>query len=113
MPRYMTIGYGDRAGYDRTDPQLRAAAHARDASLVARGAIMGIAGAPVQVRNTDGKGLAVVDGPLMTAPLPVAGFAIIEADSLEDAIRLVSMTPCAVAHGVVEVWPMDDPRLPD
>ena len=35
--------------------------------------------------------------------------AIIEADSLEQAIQLVSEVPCAVANGVVEVWPLDEP----
>jgi hypothetical protein len=36
----------------------------------------------------------------------VAGFAVIEADSAEEAAELVSATPCAVAHGVVKVWPI-------
>jgi len=31
---------------------------------------------------------------------------VIEAATLEEAIGLVSKTPCAVAHGVVEVWPL-------
>ena len=45
----------------------------------------------------------------MHTALPVAGFAVIEAALIsEEAIRLVSETPCAVAHGVVEVWPLDD-----
>jgi hypothetical protein len=43
----------------------------------------------------------------MTSALPVAGFAIIEAADLDAAIALVSQTPCAVAHGVVEVWPLE------
>ena len=29
----MTIGYGDREGYDRTEPGLRDAAHAHDERL--------------------------------------------------------------------------------
>jgi hypothetical protein len=37
----------------------------------------------------------------------VAGFALIESDSPEEAVELVSRTPCAVAHGVVEVWPLE------
>ena len=37
----------------------------------------------------------------------VAGFAIIEADTLAEAVEMVSRTPCAVAQGVVEVWPLD------
>ena len=57
MPQYLTIGYGDRAGYDRTPQALRDAAHAHDRMLVTQGAVMGIAGAPVQVRNPEGCGV--------------------------------------------------------
>ena len=42
----------------------------------------------------------------MRADLPVAGFALLEAASLDEAIERVAGTPCAVAHGVVEVWPV-------
>ena len=31
---------------------------------------------------------------------------VIEAESVEEAVRLVAGTPCAVADGVVEVWPL-------
>jgi hypothetical protein len=68
---------------------------------------MGIAGQPVQVRNHDGAGVDTIDGPFLRSDLPLAGFAIIEAATVEDAISLVSNTPCAVAHGLVEVWPLD------
>jgi hypothetical protein len=46
------------------------------------------------------------DGPCMSATLSVAGFAVIEADTLADAVEIASRTPRAVAHGVVEVWPL-------
>lgn len=45
----------------------------------------------------------------MSSPLPLAGFAIIEAADLTEAINMVAQTPCAVAHGVVEVWPLEQP----
>ena len=35
----------------------------------------------------------------MTSLLPLAGFAIIEAAHLAEAVDMVSRTPCAVAHG--------------
>jgi hypothetical protein len=38
----------------------------------------------------------------------VAGFSVIEADTLAEAVELVAGTPCAVAHGVVEVWPLSE-----
>jgi hypothetical protein len=46
----------------------------------------------------------------MRSSLHVAGFAVIEAASMADAVELVSRTPCAVAHGVVEVWPLETTR---
>jgi hypothetical protein len=43
----------------------------------------------------------------MSSSLPIAGFAVIEAPTLEEAVRMVAQSPCAVAHGVVEVWPLN------
>ena len=108
MPRFTTIGYGDRAGYERTPRPIRDAAHAQDTKLLSEGAVMGIAGAPVQVRNPEARGLETLDGPFMSSALPIAGFAIIEAADLAEAIEKVSHVPCAVAHGVVEVWPLNE-----
>lgn len=107
MPKFITIGYGDREGYDRTEAAVRDAAHAHDARLLKAGVLMGVAGSPVQVRNTDAKRIETTAGPFMTCSLPVAGFAVIEAATLADAVNLVAQTPCAVAHGVVEVWPLN------
>lgn len=106
MPRFITIGYGDRDGYDRTPADVRDAAHAHDQELVDRGMIAGVAGQPVQVRNTEAVGLVVEHGAFLRSDLPVAGFGLIEAETLQDAIEQVAGTPCAVAHGVVEVWPL-------
>ncbi|MEZ5777730.1 MAG: YciI family protein [Paracoccaceae bacterium] len=106
MPRFITIGYGAAADYNRTAQGVRDAAHAQDAKLVSEGALVGIAGTPVQVRNPDAEGVETRDGPFMSSDLLVAGFAVIEAASLEEAIDKVSQVPCAVAHGVVEVWPL-------
>lgn len=110
MARFVTIGYGDQDGYERIDAAVRDQAHIHDARLRDRGFDMGIAGAPVQVRNHDAAGVTTEAGPFMSTPLPVAGFAVIEAKDLAEAIDIVSGTPCAVAHGVVEVWPLDESR---
>ena len=107
MPKFITIGYGDRDGYDRTDVGGRDAARAHDTRLRKAGILMGVAGAPVQVRNTDAKNVETTPGSFMSCSLPVAGFAVIEAATLADAVYLISQTPCAVAHGVVEVWPLN------
>ena len=108
MPKFITIGYGDEAGYNQTDQSVRDAAHAHDAKLVAAGAVMGIAGTPVQVRNHNDSGVKTTQGPYLRADLPIAGFGIIEADTLEDAVALAAQSPCAVAQGVIEVWPLQE-----
>jgi hypothetical protein len=109
MPKFITIGYGDSDGYERTPEAVRNIAHAADAERVRQGDIMGIAGSPVQVRNTEGRGMEVTQGSFLSAPLPIAGFALVEAADLDAAIKIASQSPCAVAHGVVEVWPLDQP----
>lgn len=106
MPKFITIGYGDRDGYDRTPQSLRDAAHAQDELIRKSGALIGIAGTPVQVRNHAAHHVQTEAGPYMRSRLPIAGFAVIEASSMEEAIKLVSQVPCAVAYGVVEVWPL-------
>ncbi len=106
MPTFVTIGYGDRAGYEQTAQSVRDEAHRHDERLRAAGAVVGIAGEPVQVRNHDGAGVDASDGPFLRADLPIAGFAVIEAPNLAEAVRLAAGTPCAVAQGVVEVWPL-------
>ncbi|MBX9458523.1 MAG: transcription initiation protein [Rhizobium sp.] len=109
MPRFITIGYGDQAGYDRTPDAAKKAAHDHDAALVRRGVVMGIAGTPVQVRNPDGGGVETRTGAYLTAGLPIAGFSLMEARDMDEAIALAAQSPCAIAHGVIEVWPLAEP----
>jgi hypothetical protein len=61
----------------------------------------------VQVRNPDDRELRTLKKPYMQSELPIAGFAVLDASDIDEAIALVSKTPCAVAHGVVEVWPLE------
>ena len=39
---------------------------------------------------------------------PLAGFSIIEAEDVDEVVRLVSNTPCARAEGVIEIRPLWD-----
>ncbi|QDG93255.1 transcription initiation protein [Rhizobium sp. NIBRBAC000502774] len=106
MPTFITIGYGNEEGYQRTDESVRTKAHAHDDWLKEGETRMGIAGTPTQVRNHGGTQVVVESGPFMHSPLPIAGFAIIEPADIEEAITMVSKTPCSVAYGVVELWPL-------
>lgn len=108
MAKFITIGYGDERGYQATDDDIRNAAHAHDARLRASGALIGVAGSAVQARNHGDTGVQTTPGAFLQSSLPIAGFAVIDAADLQAAIALVSKTPCAVAQGVVEVWPLQD-----
>ena len=108
MARFVTIGYGDEAGYERTAQQVKDRAHGVDEAMREAGAVSGMAGKPVQVRNHGDAGTTTEDGSFMTSGLPLAGFGLIEAADLDEAIAMVAGTPCAVAYGVVEVWPLDE-----
>src|SRR4030095_6272806 len=79
MPKFITIGYGDRKDYERTPKRLRDAAHEQDERLRKSGALIGIAGNPVQVRNHEARSVRIDNGPYMASQLPIAGFAVIEA----------------------------------
>jgi hypothetical protein len=70
---------------------------------------MWVAGKPTQVSNHDASGVELTEGAFTRAELPVAGFALIEAPNLSAALEIASRSPCAVAQGVVEVWPLHHP----
>jgi hypothetical protein len=108
VARFVTIGYGDEAGYDRTAQEVKDRAHGVDEAMREAGAVSGMAGKPVQVRNHGDAGTTTEEGSFMSSGLPVAGFGLIEAADLDAAIAMVAGTPCAVAYGVVEVWPLDE-----
>ncbi|MEY9586229.1 YciI family protein [Sinorhizobium fredii] len=73
-----------------------------------RGVMMGIAETPIQVRNPNGSGVLIQTGPYLSSDLPIAGFSIMEAKDINEAIELASKSPCAVAHGVIEIWPLKE-----
>jgi hypothetical protein len=70
MQKFVTIGYADREGYDRTDPAIREAAHAHDAQMRQSGVLMGIAGRPMQVRNHDAAEVKTTRGPFLLPRCP-------------------------------------------
>ena len=104
--RFVTIGYGDEAGYQAADPGVLERAHAQDRRIAEAGHLIGVAGTPVQVRNDGGQSVVIDPGRYARSDLPIAGFAVIEADSIQAAVALLADTPCAVAGGVVEIWPV-------
>lgn len=74
-------------------------------------ALIGISGQLEQVRDHWANGILITKGRFMSSELSLGEFGIIEAETSEAAIELVSQTPYAVAFGIVEVWALEQKDL--
>ncbi len=104
--KYLCLAYGAEEDWRRLTEGERHALLAQDEVLRGRGDLVAaVQESPVTVRAWDGNP-EVIPGAFAHADAPLAGFGIIEADSLEEVVRLVADTPCARAHGAVEIRPL-------
>lgn len=103
--KFLCLAYGDEAGWNNLSEAEKMEVLAQDAVIRDRGNLMSAVRPDVTtVKNWDGK-LEVQEAPLSQPALPLAGFSVIEADSLDDVIALVKNTPCARAQGAIEIRP--------
>ncbi len=103
--KFLCLAYGDEAGWNSLSQTEKQEALARDTVIRDRGNLMAAVRPKVtSVKNWDGK-LEISDAPIGPQQLPLAGFSVIEAASLEEVIALVSNTPCARARGAIEIRP--------
>jgi hypothetical protein len=104
--RFLCLAYGDEDGWNSLSEAEQKAVLAQDAVIRDRGNLMSAVQSNVtSVRNWDGN-LEVTEKPYSQHALPLAGFSVIEAESVEEVIALVSNTPCARAKGVIEIRPL-------
>ncbi|MBS0451385.1 MAG: transcription initiation protein [Proteobacteria bacterium] len=101
--KFLCLAYGDEAGWNRLSASRKEEVLAADAAIRARGALMSAVQPEVHtVTNWDGH-TRLTDTPYAKHALPLAGFSVIEAESVEEVIRLVEQTPCARADGYIEI----------
>ncbi len=111
--KYLVLAYGHERDWQALSKREQDELLAQDQVLRDRGDLVAaLEGPATTVRAWDGSPLAS-EGPFGVAPLPLAGFGIIEAADLEEAVRLVAGTPCAQARGAVELRPVAVMNLPD
>ncbi len=104
--RFLCLAYGDEAGWNSLSEGEQEDVLARDRVIRDRGDLMSAVRPEVTaVRNWDRK-LEVTRVPYAQPGLPLAGFSVIEADSVEEVVGLVADTPCARARGVIEIRPL-------
>lgn len=106
--KFLCLAYGDEAGWNALSDGEKREVLAQDAVVRDRGNLVSAVQSTVtSVRNRDGN-LQVDNKTLTPNELPLAGFSVIEAKSVEEVIELVSNTPCARARGVIEIRPFWD-----
>jgi hypothetical protein len=104
--KFLCLAYGDERGWN-------ALTKAEQDELLAQDEVMRRRGDLVSAVSPELTTVRAWDGTPTTSPepqaqstLPLAGFGIIEAADLDEAIRLVADTPCARAKGAVELREM-------
>ena len=102
--KFLCLAYGDEGKWSALPRSTQEALRAQDDVLRSRGDLVAEVLAPTTVRFAGGDAQAG-DGPFGQSPLPLAGFYVLEARDIDEAIGLLSKTPCAHA-GAYELRPL-------
>jgi hypothetical protein len=116
MAKYAVLIYGDAKQWDAMTPaqwQAHDAAHAafRDAagSKVIGGQQLENTPMATTLRTDSAGGLVTTDGPFLETKEGLGGFYLMEADDLDEVIKLASQLPeVHAAHSGVEIRPVVD-----
>lgn len=103
--KFLCLAYGDENDWKALSKEQQAELLAQDDVLRARGDMVAVLAPATTVRAWDGTPVTT-PGPFARAARPLVGFGLIEARDIGEAVALVAKTPCAVAKGAVEVWPV-------
>jgi hypothetical protein len=104
--KYLCLAYGDEKDWNVLTKKEQDEMLSQDEVLRNRGALVAAVQTTVTtVRAWNGKP-TTADGTFADSKAPLAGFSIIEADDLDEVIRLVAGTPCARAKGAIEIRPI-------
>jgi hypothetical protein len=104
--KYLCLAYGSEEDWNALSRSEQDALLAQDEVLRQRGDLVAaVQPTATVVRAWDGTP-TTTQGPFAASRVPLAGFGIIEAADLDEAVRLVADTPCARAGGAVELRPI-------
>lgn len=104
--QFLVLAYGDEKDWLELPKSEQDELLAQDEVLKSRGALVAAVEPIVTtVRAWDGTP-SQSNEPFAPLGAPLAGFGIIEAADLEEAVALVANTPCARAKGAVEIRPI-------
>ena len=105
--RFLCLAYGREEDWLALSDAQREELLVQDEVLRQQGDFVAVLGEPTVVRSWEGSPQTSPE-PFATGPAPLVGFSIIEAADVDEVVRLVAGTPCAVARGAIEVRPLID-----
>ena len=101
--KFLCLAYGAESDWNALTSEEQAARLAQDEIIRKRGALMAALGKNVvTVTAWDGRP-ELTAGSFATSSVPLAGYSIIEANSIDEVIELVAQTPCPRTKGAVEI----------
>jgi hypothetical protein len=104
--KYLVLAYGAEADWVVLSPEEQKALLAQDAVLRGRGDLVAAVRQETVTVRAPGGVVHTEPGAFARPAVPLAGFGIIEAADLDEAVALVANTPCARAGGAVELRPI-------
>jgi len=103
--KFLCLAYGDEEGWNALSDDEQREVLAEDEKIRKRGNFMTAVKPEVTtVKNRNGN-LEVTGDSAGQGQLPLAGFSIIEAESVDEVASMVSNTPCPRANGYIEIRP--------
>ena len=106
--KFLCLAYGSGADWKKLTPAEQNTLLAADQRIRDRGAfISAVEDHATTVTAWDGTP-RTDDHAFATSRVPLAGFSIIEAEDVDEVVRLVADTPCARAGGAIEIRPLLD-----
>lgn len=104
--KFLCLAYGTETDWVTLPEHEQKVLLTQDEAIRSRGALMAAVAPTVStVRAWNGAPEVDAEG-VVNLRAPLAGFSIIEADSIDEVIALVAATPCARAKGAIEIRPI-------
>ena len=116
MAKYMLLIYGDDQQWEAMTPEQakvhdagHAAFRAAAGSRIVGGEELELASVATSLRTDSAGGFVTTDGPFLETKEALGGFYLVEADDLDEVIKLASQLPEVHAgHSGVEIRPVVD-----
>ena len=111
--KFLCLAYGSEADWKRLTKDEQSELLAHDDVLIQRGDLLAAVQLHVTTVTNWDRQMKTSSEPFGRIQHPLAGFSVIEAQDLDEAIALVADTPCARAGGAIEIRPFRNEKASD